>query len=198
MTTPKFKLAPPDITVAPVTGDTEMLSAVADVDMVVVPKVAGQGLSSFAQILDEATGGLIRREANLVGNAGTQLLIDLKSHGKRLGKLHRILVLGIGTADEYHAKRACAVTEAMMEKAVVFRARKIALLVAPNRLTESNMTLSGIAAVTRCRLGVFASDCKACMPNELRLVCSPQAAHHLERGLAVESPRCSFCTSPTL
>jgi hypothetical protein len=198
MNTAEFKFAPPTINVLAVHNDDELLEAVGKFDLVIVTKMQGRKLPSYAQTLDSALDGVISRTTELVGPRGSHRLIWLEQYKPCPGWLKYLFVVGLGHEEEYDAKATCGLVQTILQESVVLGAKTVALLVSPHRLTEEGINLKGTAAVIRCRAEAFASRARRCMPDELTLICSPQAHRHLVDGLAIAAPRCRFCTSPSL
>lgn len=156
--------------------------------MLLIGKLAGQGLGSHYQALDQTLNGIITKAMdarNFSGKLKEYFLVPLQA---LTGTPDNLLVVGLGNIEKFEPKILTQVIELAVATTVNNGLSKLSVPILPNRQTQG-INLRGQAHLIKraaqlmLEAGVFKNREG---DFEIELVCTPQAKTHLQKGLACQ------------
>lgn len=152
----------------------------------------GPGPLEFDTILGGAISRAVADQDNKGGKLGHFVIVPSPDGAK----IKNVLLVGIGSPGAFKRLPLCGLYNLFFEQAVAIGARRATIAIFPGRLTE--FSISGLAAVLRCRLVQFASQHSLGELKEIEILCAPQAKRWVIDGLTVEKSLCSTCSEPRI
>lgn len=151
--------------------------------MLLLCKLAGHGLGSHIQTLDQDVGGLISSEiekTNFRGERGEFFVLDVDQEDAP----QSVMLVGLGTPEKFDSGAIVQLVELAVEEAIKRNCNKVSVPILPNRQAQG-INLRGQAHLIK----VTAERKVASMrvedgELEIELVCAPQAKSHLQKGLS--------------
>ncbi len=151
--------------------------------MLLLCKLTGHGLGSQIQAFDQTVGGVIANhieQENFHGNRGEHFVLELDQDGAP----DHVMVIGLGSPDKFDSQAITQLVDLAVENAIARGCSKLSIPILPNRQSQA-INLRGQAHLIK----VAAEKKVATYGNksgelEIELVCAPQAAQHLAKGLS--------------
>ena len=151
--------------------------------MLLLCKLAGHGLGSHIQTLDQAVGGLISSEVdktNFRGNRGEYFVLDIDQEDAP----QSVMLVGLGTQDKFDSGAIVQLVELAVEEAVKRGCSKVSVPILPNRQAQG-INLRGQAHLIKVTAERKVASLRVDEGElEIELVCAPQAKAHLQKGLS--------------
>ncbi len=168
-------------------------------DLLVLTLFQDTKLGERPAALDEQLGGAITKhmsENAFTGKLGEDSVIDLSQNPASPAK--RIMLLGLGRLQDFGQPVICAAYQRILDTARNLAAKRVTLVVFPNRLTTESMNLTGLFAVLACRI-LRAQDAETLGSlKEVEILASHQARRSILAGLDSPCQLCSHCPNPCL
>jgi hypothetical protein len=155
-------------------------------DMLMLTKMSGLGLGPSPLAVDDRLAGKLSekiRQKRFKGNLGENLMLQLgDEHPAR-----NVLLVGLGNSSTFDFCGLQKVIDVAITRAVSLGCKRLSLEIAKDRLTGGHLNLRGTAhSIKECVLEKLSTLC-ADKPGtiEIELICTPQAARHLKKGLSI-------------
>jgi hypothetical protein len=156
-------------------------------DMLMLTKLGGLGLGPGPKAVDKLLEGKLSRriqQRRFKGELGEHLTLQLGEENAA----RNVLLVGLGSAADLDYCGMQQVIKVAITRAISMGCTRISLDMPKNRITAARMNLVGTAKTLKdCvedALAEVAADKDGVL--EFELICSPQAAPHLKRGLAIQ------------
>lgn len=166
-----------------------------ETDLLVLTAATNANLSRLFSRAGESLGGALAEATASSQFTGQISDAPVVVAGGKHSRARFVMLAGIGSFALFRGETVCHLFQRVLEVARAKGAKKITLVIPPNRQTEERINLKGTAAIVACRLGCYLQqhpDFAAAL--QVEFYCTPQAARFLSQGLAVKAPRCSVCT----
>lgn len=146
-------------------------------------KLAGHGLGSHIQTLDQEVGGIISKEierTNFRGDRGEFFVLDVPASDAP----QSVMLVGLGTPEKVDSNAIVHLVELAIDEAINRGLTKFSVPILPNRQAQ------GINLRGQAHLIKVAAERKVASLRmedgelEIELVCAPQAKAHLQKGLS--------------
>jgi hypothetical protein len=156
-------------------------------DMLMLTKLGGLGLGPGPKAVDKLLEGKLSRrmqQRRFKGELGEHLTLQLGEDNAA----RNVLLVGLGSPADLDYCGMQQVIKVAITRALSMGCTRISLDMPKNRITAARMNLVGTAKTLKdCvedALAEVAADKEGVL--EFELICSPQAAPHLKRGLAIQ------------
>lgn len=178
----------PAFKVVPLVGKTPLDAIEADLTLITV--VQGMKVPTSLRAMDAEVGSKIKdtiKSHNFGGRRGQSLLFDVPlADGQNKRK---VLIAGIGRADEYCGEVACEVFRGLFDQALREGLETIVVPVVPKRATSGCMSIkSTVIKLRRTLAHAIAAHEGEVKLKEVQIYCTTQAARYVREGINFDLP----------
>ena len=178
----------PAFKVVPLVGKTPLDAIEADLTLITV--VQGMRVPTSLHAMDADVGTKIKdtiKGHKFGGRRGQSLLFDVPLADGQTKR--KVLIAGIGRADEYCGEVACEVFRGMFDKALQEGLETVVVPVVPKRATSDCMSIKSTVIKLRKTLAhAIAAHAGEVKLKEVQIYCTTQAARHVREGIAFALP----------
>ncbi|HEY9777866.1 MAG TPA: M17 family peptidase N-terminal domain-containing protein [Planktothrix sp.] len=180
------------------TGSLEGVEAVST-DLLMLAKLSGMGLGPGPQAVDQRLAGRLSekmRQRKFQGNLGEHLTLKIGPDAPA----RNVLLVGLGSPGKLDYRGWKEVIQLAVDRAVTMGCSRLTLEIPKDRLTAASMNLTGTAHAIKefvtTKLAELTANRQGIL--EVELVCTPQAARYLKKGLSIQqrAKRSQSCTTP--
>jgi len=180
-------------------GSLEGVEAV-NTDLLMLAKLSGMGLGPGPQAVDQRLAGRLSekmRQKKFQGNLGEHLTLQVGPGAPA----RNVLLVGLGSPNklDYHGWKE--VIQLAVSRAVTMGCSRLTLEIPKDRLTATSMNLTGTAHAIKEFVTMKLAEVGAGKQGtlEVELVCTPQAARFLKKGLSIQhrNQRSNSLETPT-
>jgi|AGTN01.3.fsa_nt_gi Cytosol aminopeptidase family, N-terminal domain. len=164
--------------------------------LLMIAKFAGANNSGFdlSALVSQGTFSDEKlKDRGFRGNLGEQLTLTLGEDSAP----KKVLFIGLGKSGSFNCATIRDIIKVAVNRAVALKADKLSIPIFPNRMTSASLPLRGTAHIIRCVADDVLATKKGDATLEIEIVCTPQAARHVEAGLDCKrrGKACGSCDS---